>query len=232
MNDITSYIKSKTGIATEPEVTPGAAEAGWQMFNTGGVEAEVGEFLYSLVRICKPKIIVETGTHLGISTAYMGLALQANNKGKIHTYEVIEPLRNQALDFWTRLEVTDQISSKLQSSLDAPYPTTRREIDMLFLDSEPQFRFDEFLKFWPRLKDGGFIVIHDLHPSLGLHSETYHGMFSWPYGDFRPKLGPLMGDFQVQVMHFPTPRGLTLFQRIDPAFESVKYMQSLYQKKD
>ena len=62
------------------------------MFNSGGVEVEVAELLYSLVRSIKPNRIVETGTHLGISSLYMALAARENNKGKVITYEIIPEL--------------------------------------------------------------------------------------------------------------------------------------------
>ena len=68
---ITDYILARTNkIKTENEIT----NAEFEMFNTGGVEVEVAELLYSLVSVWKPNFILETGTHLGISSAYMGLA--------------------------------------------------------------------------------------------------------------------------------------------------------------
>ena len=35
----------------------------YQAYNSGGVEVEVGELLYSFVRVLKPKRVFETGTH-------------------------------------------------------------------------------------------------------------------------------------------------------------------------
>ena len=43
-----------------------------------GVEPEVGAMLYALVRLIKPRILVETGTHVGDSASWIGRALYDN----------------------------------------------------------------------------------------------------------------------------------------------------------
>lgn len=223
--DITDHILSKTKrlvIHSEGEFTPGKQE--WSCFNSGGVEIEVAEFLYSLVRMTKPKFILETGTHLGISALYMALGCQKNKKGSIWTCEVIPELQRDAKLLWNDLKVTPHINSILQPSLQVEIPKGL-EIDLLFLDSEPQFRFDEFLRFWDKVSPGGFIVIHDLHPSLGHHGQTYHGVYDWPYGNWEKKLSRFVKDYDVQVSHFLTPRGLTIFQKTAPGFEVTKFLR-------
>ncbi len=220
---ITSDILSRTShIKSQPEITP--SPPGFSMFNTGGVEVEVAEFLYSLVKMIKPDFIVETGTHLGVSSLYMGLGCAENQKGKIWTYEVIPELQLQAKALWNDLNIHQYINCLLQSSLEATLPDNLG-IDLLFLDSEPQFRFDEFLKFWDKVVPGGFILIHDLNASLGHHGDTHHGVYDWPYGDFREKIGPFIKDHKVQTISFPTPRGFTLFQKEAPGFEAVFYLR-------
>jgi len=220
--NITDYLVSKTTLLVpQPEVTP--TPPGYQMYNSGGVEIEVAEFLYSFVKMVKPTQILETGTHLGVSTAYMAQALLENKKGVINTCEVISSLQQQAIQLWNQLGLMKQIHAFLKPSLSLEVNQAVM-FDMLFLDSEPQLRFDELLKFWNYVPAGGFIITHDLHPSMGHHGETYHGTYDWPYGDFRPKLGYLFKDKQVQYMHFATPRGLTVMQKTDPSWEIVKYL--------
>ena len=180
---ITNYILDKTDrLTVQTEVTGDE----YLMFNTGGVEVEVAEFLYSWVRLLKPNFILETGTHLGISSLYMALGLKENNKGILETYEVIPELLAKAQLLWQDLGMTSLIHNRLQPSLSAPGSTA---IDLLFLDSEPQFRFDEFLYFWDRVVPGGFILIHDLHYTLGKSGLTHEGMDDWPYGPWEEKLG-------------------------------------------
>ena len=219
---ITQKILSATNkLSISPEITPG--DHGFLMFNDAGTEVEVSEFLYSLVRILKPEFVLETGTHVGVSASYIGLALEDNKKGQVTTFEIIPQHFNTSCEMFRELGLSHRIVSKLFDALQ--YDLGDQQVDFLFLDSEPQLRFNEFTKFWPNLKPGGFIAIHDLHPSMGHHGQTYHDVYDWPYGDFREKLGPYMKNGDVQIMHFPTPRGLTLFQKIDPTFESYKYTQ-------
>ena len=219
---ITDKILSKTDkLSISPEISPG--DHGFSMFNDAGTEVEVSEFLYSLVRVLKPSLVVETGTHLGISASFIGLALEDNKKGKITTFEIIPQHYNNAKAMFEEMGLSHRIDARLLSALAAD--ATDAEIEFLFLDSEPNLRFDEFIKFWPHVKPGSFIAIHDLNSSLGHHGQTYHNVYDWPYGDFRDKLGPYIKRGDVQLMHFPTPRGLTLFQKIDPTFESYIYAQ-------
>jgi len=225
MSNLTNYIQSITNLTTRSEGDFTAGKEEWSCFNSGGVEVEVDEFLYSLVRMIKPAFILETGTHLGISSLYMALGCHDNNKGSIWTYEVIPELQSQAKALWESIGVQRFINSLLVPSLEAEVPSNL-QIDLLFLDSEPQFRFDEFLKFWDQVSPGGLILIHDLHPSLGHHGQTYHGIYDWPYGDFRQKIGSFIKNHQVQVISFPTPRGLTIFQKECSGFEVFNYIQS------
>lgn len=216
---VTEYILSKTNrLRVEPEV----GNANFSMFNDAGTEVEVSEFLYSLVKMIKPAFILETGTHIGVSSCFMGQALKENNKGYIMTFEIIPHHYTNAQELWKEVEVNSYVQSHL---LDAQkFELGNIPIDFLFLDSEPQLRFDEFLKFWPNVKEGGFIAIHDLHPSLGHYDGIQHGVYDWPYGDFRAKIGPYIKDHSVQTISFPTPRGLTLFQKKRSDFSYTQYL--------
>lgn len=226
MSKITNSILERSKrIKTEPEITPGGQH--FSMFNTGGVEAEVAELLYSLVRTWKPNLIVETGTHLGISSAYMAQGLEDNQSGMLVTFEVIPSLLADAQALWKDLRLSHRIHGVLESSLTAKISN---EIDFLFLDSEPQYRFDEFNKFWPLVKPGGIIAIHDLHPSLGRHGQTYHGVLDWPYGEWRPKLEKYVTNFDVQLIHVPNPRGMVLFQKTRKTDDNIIALNDVYKR--
>jgi predicted O-methyltransferase YrrM len=221
MKSITDHILSKTDrLQISPEITPG--DHGFSMFNDAGTEVEVSEFLYCLVRMMKPDCVLETGTHKGVSAAYMGQALEDNNRGAMHTFEIIPPHFQDSQRLLADLGIK-RVNFHL---LDAQqYDATGLNIDLLFLDSEPQLRFDEFLKFWPSVRDGGVIAIHDLHANLGHHGMTYHDEYDWPYGDFREKIGPFIKTHDVQVISFPTPRGITLFQKTAPDFTFTQHLR-------
>lgn len=206
---ITEHIVDKTGIPLLDEPSNNK----YKMFNTGGVESEIGEFLYALVRMIKPTSILETGTHFGISSTYMALGLKHNNHGKIIT---IDPIYwDEAKKIHKDLDILSYLEPV---TLHAENYETTEMFDIAFLDTEPSLRFNEFEKFYNNVNPGGLIIIHDLHPHLSYgcvnldHPEFKH----WPYGDFREKLGIYIKSHQVQTFSFSTPRGITIFQKSKP----------------
>ena len=59
----------------------------WHMYDSMTAEAEVLEFLRTLVTTVKPTLIVETGSFLGVSTLWMAEGLRTNGFGKIISCE-------------------------------------------------------------------------------------------------------------------------------------------------
>src|SRR6202789_4079070 len=64
----------------------------WHMFDSMTAEAEVLEFLRTLVTTIKPELVVETGTFSGISTLWIAEGLKANGHGRIITCDKNERL--------------------------------------------------------------------------------------------------------------------------------------------
>jgi len=219
--NITDYFLKRTRcLKKKPECTPGRQE--YSMFTEGGVEAEVGEFLYAFVKMVKPSRILETGTHHGISAMYMGQALRENQKGHLTTLDIFQETIDKARTLWREVGVAARIRAVREHSLKYE---TQETFDMLFLDSEPDIRFDELVKFYNHLIPGGFVFIHDLHPHLGLEGLKLNGMENWPYGDFRKKFGHLIQDHSLQTFTFRTPRGLTIFQKTDADFGHTNFLR-------
>lgn len=184
----------------------------YQMFNTGGVEVETGEYLYALTRIMKPKLIVETGTHWGIGASYFGLALRDNGFGQVDTIEFDKHNHDKAGKVFKELGLGNYVKQTLGDSADY---RPGSDIDILFLDTEPQLRFAEFLQFYERVTPGGFIIIHDLHGNMGQHDNEEHG-FAWPYGPLPYGITRLVEVGEVTVAHTPNPRGMTIFYKRHP----------------
>ena len=191
----------------------------FEMFNTGGVEAEVGEFLYALTRIVKPMRILETGTHLGISALYFALALKKNNSGDLITIELQSVCYLMAQALFEAMEIDDCV--RLVRDHAENWNPGEMKFDIVFLDTEPSTRFDELMKFYPNVNEGGFILIHDLHCHLDHEGEIVGKIF----GDFREKFGNLILDHSLQTVSFPTPRGLTVFQKTSPRFSCTKFLR-------
>ena len=184
----------------------------FSMADDGGVETEVGEFLYGLVRVLKPEFILETGTYTGVSSMYMAQALKDNGKGILTTLEISSIHRDRAEKLWTEVGVNLRVTCLLTESLEY---SPLEQYDLIFSDSEPQIRFEEVIKFFPFLKQGGYIGIHDLPRSLcqGNFNPDHPEMKSYPYGDLPDQIKEWLKTDQLRMVHFPTPRGLTFLYK-------------------
>ena len=184
----------------------------YSCYNTGSVCVEEAEFLYGLVKMIKPLEILETGTYKGVSSAYMAQALKENRKGRLTTLEYEPTHFNEANDLFNILGL--KVNSLLISSLEFK---TEVQYDFIFLDTEPNIRFAEFIKFWPSLKPGGFIGIHDLGPHMGQTGQVVNDMMDWPFGTMPVEMQHLLRE-SCQSFHFETPRGFYLGQKYKEGF--------------
>lgn len=183
----------------------------YSAFNDAGVECEVGEFLYSFVRILKPNWILETGTHHGVGASYMGTALIDNNYGMLDTVEFNAENAQNALSRIKKIQAIDRVIIH-QMPIEQFDPDGKMYKFML-LDTEPQIRFGELVRFFPLLSPGGFVFIHDLHNHMHQIPNEEHG-FAWPYGKIPQEITNWVKDGQLRPFHFPTPRGLTGFYKV------------------
>ena len=181
----------------------------YSAFNDAGVECEVGEFLYAFIRLIKPRKVLETGTHFGISASYMGFALKENGVGVVDTYEFLREIQAVARKRFERLGLEHSVHSHIKDVTNLELQTT---YDFMFLDTEPQTRFDELVRFEPRLAEGGYVFIHDLHRHMHQIENADHG-FAWPYGKIPVELAELVRTGKLVPFHFETPRGLTFFYK-------------------
>lgn len=228
MNTITDRLlvsDPSLSIHNEGEWSSGGSE--FSAFNDAGLEAEVGEFLYGFIRVLKPNHILETGTHVGVGASYLGTALKDNKRGHLDTVEFLPPLHKQATERIAKMGLSLYVTCHFgdvanfeiprdcrgsNGSLDySDQPTV--EYDFILLDTEPQTRFAEFEKFYPYLKEGGFLFIHDLHRHMHQIPNEEHG-FAWPFGKIPIFLNERVLEGSVKPFHLPTPRGLTGFYKV------------------
>ena len=123
--------------------------------------------LYGLTRWVRPTVIVESGGYIGMSSAFILKAL-ADGKlaaAKLYSIElsqeceqgalIPDELRSASAGFVPmRGKVEDFLKGDRLPSL----------IDMFLHDSSHSYRHMlwEFRRFWPRLRDGGLLVSHDV----------------------------------------------------------------------
>ena len=167
----------------------------WHMYDSMTAEAEVLEFLRTLVTTVKPSLIVETGSFLGVSTVWMAEGLRANGFGRIVSCEfdslvfskAREKIDASGLAAWIDL----RNESSLEMKIDGP-------IDIFFSDSEQSIREAEVRRFLPQIRPNGLILIHDASSHQGTVREAA----------FR-----LEAEGLVSVVLLPTPRGLVIAQK-------------------
>jgi len=218
---ITDYLVLKGGLAKQPELT----NENYSMFNTGGPECEVGEFLYGLVRMMKPDNVLETGTHFGISASYIGCALRDNGRGILTTIEFDPQFKQRATVLFKMLEIEDYVD-RIHKLVEEVQLSEDYSCDIMFLDTEPHLRFGEFMGFWKYLNPGGVGIIHDLHPGMGQTGKITAGMLNWPFGTIPEEIEKLIRDGKLQSFHFPAARGLYIGQKEKEGFYSSEILAS------
>jgi predicted O-methyltransferase YrrM len=164
------------------------------------------------------KQILDTGTHYGISAAYMGQALKDNSLGGIvDSYEISPEYAKKARQLWIDLGLTNIRCFEIDFLKNAGFVEEQNNkwFQLVLLDTEPQLRFAELIKIFPYVDLGGFIFIHDLHRHMSQGDNQEHG-FGWPFGKLPDEIIQLVKDDELRPWHFPTPRGLAGFYKTDP----------------
>ena len=137
--------------------------------------------LYGLTRWLRPTVIVESGGYVGMSSAFILKALADENLATAKLYSVewdheceqgalipdelrpasggFVPMRGRLEDFLKRNELPSSV-------------------DMFLHDSSHSYKHMlwEFRQFWPRLRDGGLLVSHDVQMNAAFTNfvaETY-----------------------------------------------------------
>lgn len=122
------------------------------------------EYLYSLIRLCKPKRIIEIGS--GFSTLMARAAIEQNIREDAAyrcLHQCIEPYEMQWLDRVDGIEVIRQKVEEVDQILFRQLNAN----DILFIDSSHVIRpqgdvLTECLEILPNLKAGVLIHIHDI----------------------------------------------------------------------
>ena len=166
----------------------------WSMIDSMTAEVEVLELLGTLVTTLKPRLVVETGAFLGVSTGWIARGLARNGTGRVISCEFDPVVYARAEERLRTDPNRDRIDLRLASSLEMPVSGT---IDMLFSDSDPELREAEVKRFLPQMNPNGLILIHD----ASSHLKTV-----------REAALKLEREGLLRILLLPTPRGLVLAQ--------------------
>lgn len=194
---------------------PTYKEGEYEAFNSGGVEKEVGEFLYGMVRILKPLNILDLGTHKGISAAYMAKGCKDNKKGIVHTVEFDFNHWNDADSLWKAEEVQKYV---VQYKTRVDNFVIDLQYDLIFIDTEPDQRWGQLVRFYPNLSLGGYVFLHDLPRGFckGNINPDHPEFQDWPWGPVPETIKELLKDRELVPFHFPNPREMCGFYKKHP----------------
>jgi predicted O-methyltransferase YrrM len=167
----------------------------WHMYDSMTAEAEVLEFLRTLVTTLKPELIVETGSFLGVSTLWMAEGMRSNGFGKIISCEFDPVVFAKAQEKIAASGLGQFIELRNESSLEMKVEGT---IDIFFSDSDMPIREAEVKRFLPQIRPTGLILMHD----ASSHLKTV-----------RDAAFSLEAEGLVSCIFLPTPRGLVLAQK-------------------
>ena len=167
----------------------------WHMFDSMTAEAEVLEFLRTLITTLKPALVVETGSFLGVSTLWIAEGLKSNGFGKIISCEYDPVVFAKAKEKVEASGLSEWIELRNESSLEMKIDGT---IDIFFSDSDMPIREAEVKRFLPQIRPTGLILMHDASSHLKIvRDAAFH----------------LEAEGLVSAIFLPTPRGLVLAQK-------------------
>jgi predicted O-methyltransferase YrrM len=166
----------------------------WSMIDSMTAELEVLEFLATLITTVKPRLVVETGSFLGVSTEWIARGLQRNGFGKIISCEFDPVVFARAKERLASSPLLPFIELRNQSSLEMTIDGT---IDLFFSDSDMPIREQEVKRFLPQINPNGLILMHD--------ASSHHKVV-------RDAAKSMEAEGLLSTVFLPTPRGLVIAQ--------------------
>lgn len=114
-------------------------------------------YIYDLMMQKKPEVVVEIGTHKGVTSLYMAQALLDQGKGHLYTYDPFDYNQQDTFNKFPELKeyITYQKAKGVDSDLD--------KVDFVFVDGfhEKEHVLAEINHFLPKLTEGAVMVFHD-----------------------------------------------------------------------
>jgi predicted O-methyltransferase YrrM len=166
----------------------------WSMVDSMTAELEVLEFLATLVTTIKPRLVVETGSFLGVSTEWIAKGMQRNGFGKVISCEFDPVIYARAKERLATSPLSSFIELRNESSLELKVDGT---IDLFFYDSDMPIREQEVKRFLPQINPNGIILMHD--------ASSHHKVV-------RDAARSMEAEGLLSVVFLPTPRGLAVAQ--------------------
>ena len=168
-----------------------------------------GRLLKMLVRMIRPRNILEVGTFAGYSAICMAEGL--DDGGKVYTFEINDEQEDFTRPWIESSAVADRIEFIIGDAI-TEAPKLGIEFDMAFIDGDKRTYLETYEMVLPLLRPRGFILAdntlwdeHVIDPQYAKDPQT-KGILK--FNDF------IAADTRVEKVILPLRDGLTLIQKL------------------
>jgi predicted O-methyltransferase YrrM len=131
--------------------------------------AKKSRLLHRLINYCKPDIVLELGTCLGINTLYLALE---ESTSAVYTFEGCHNTADVANKLWQKFDFTDKINL-VEGNIDNTlqhFLADINQIDFAFLDANHTYKatMEYFDAINEKVHHQSIVVIDDIHWSSGM----------------------------------------------------------------
>ena len=167
-----------------------------------------GRLLKMLVKMIRPKIILEIGTFSGSSAISMAEGL--DDDGRLYTYEINDEMEDFTRPWIEGSEVADKIEFIIGDAL-TEAPKLGIAFDMVFMDGDKRTYRDCYEMVMTILKPGGFILadntLWDGHVVDHAYDKDHQTQGIETFNDY------IAQDSRVEQVILPLRDGLTLIRK-------------------
>jgi caffeoyl-CoA O-methyltransferase len=118
-----------------------------------------GEFLRLMVHVTAAQKVLEVGTYRGYSGIWLGLGLEQTG-GRLVTIDIDAERVKESRENFQQAGLAERITS-LEGDAHRVAKTVEGPLDLVFLDAEKGNEVDYFHTIFPKLRPGGFILLHN-----------------------------------------------------------------------
>jgi Predicted O-methyltransferase len=203
MNNLWALLLRDQRYTTRTDLGANAPDFPWQkeilpvrtIAKRFSVSPDFGRLLFRLSRYFHPKIILELGTSLGISTAYMALG---NPEGKIITVEGCPEISKEAQKNFETLSIRN--IDQRTGNFDQLLPGILSEIkhfDMIFIDGnhKKDATMNYFHQCLQHIENNSVLIFDDIHWSEGMEE-------AWLDIKHHPRVKVTIDLFQMGLVFF------------------------------
>jgi len=196
-----AYLQDKNKILVQSPGAPSQASRKQQrtisdIAKTGTTSARYGRLLYRIGKAVQPKVIVELGTSLGISTLYLSVS---NPQATVYTFEGCPQTAEQARRLFSKWPC--QNIKLVEGNIDETLPECLSKLDnkvgLAYLDAN--HRYEPTISYYEQLlaqtDEDSIFVLDDIYWSRAMHD-------AWWELCQRPEVRLSLDLFEMGIMLF------------------------------